>query len=188
MLRPAKRVTNRRWLIRTGCPNECIRYLVEERRRNSANLLHHFRRVARKMATQRLKNAARMLQGQIAFRETEIGMPFVGPARFVVGAPFLLPAGKESSRAFIRVAKIFAQNAGGIREMDDVVAEEKIILDNVADDSPEERNVAAGTHRHPYVGQRARPRKSRIDMNDGGAALLCLHHPAETDRVGFGHR
>src|SRR5258708_17675331 len=108
MLRPAKRVTNRRCLVRTGCPNECIRYLVEERRRNSANLLYHVGRVASKVASQCLKNAARMLQGQIALRETEVRVTFVGPGLFVVSTLLFVPAGEKAGRSFLGVAKIFA--------------------------------------------------------------------------------
>ena len=44
--------------------------------------------------------------------------------------------------------------------MNDVIAEEKIVLDDVPDDPAEKCDVAAGTDRHPDVGQRARPRKS----------------------------
>jgi hypothetical protein len=72
--------------------------------------------------------------------------------------------------------------------VNDVIMEEKIVLDNVPDEPAQKRDVAAGAHRHPDIGQRARARKSGIDMNDGRATLLCFHHPAETDRMGFGHR
>src|SRR5260370_4733614 len=159
MLRPAKRVTNRRCLIRTGCPNECIRYLVEERRRNSANLFHHFRRVARKMATHRLKNAARMLQGQIAFGKTEIGVTFVKPSLFVVGALLFVPAGEKSGGSFIGVPTIFAQNAGSVGEVHGVVTKEKIVLDNVPDDPSEKGDVATGPNRHPTSRHRTPPQK-----------------------------
>ena len=71
--------------------------------------------------------------------------------------------------------------------MHHVIAEEKIVLDKVPDEAAEKRNVTTGAHRHPDIGQRARARKSGIDMNDGRAALLCFHDPAETDRVRFGH-
>src|ERR1043166_5915993 len=57
----------------------------------------------------------------------------------------------------------------------------------MSNDTAKERDVAAGADRNPDVGQRARPRKSWIDMDNGRAALLRFHHPAETDRMGFGH-
>src|SRR5450432_4280244 len=49
-------------------------------------------------------------------------------------------------------------------------------------------NVAASAHRHPNIRQRARARKTRINMNDGRTAFLRFHHPAETDRMRLGHR
>ena len=140
------------------------------------------------MAAQRLKHAARMLQGQIPLRKTEARVAFVGPGFFVVGALLFVPTGEKTGRAFIGVAKIFAQNAGRVREVDDIIAEEKIVLDNVPNEATEKCDIAAGADRHPNVGQRARARKSWIDMNDGRAALLRFHHPAETDRMRFGHR
>src|SRR5438093_1106965 len=111
MLGPAERITNRRALIWTGCGDERVRNFVKERRRNSTNFLHHFRRVTGKVAAQRLVNAARMLQGQIAFRKTEIRVTFVDPGLPVVAALLSAPAGEDASRAFFRVAKIFTQNA-----------------------------------------------------------------------------
>ena len=71
--------------------------------------------------------------------------------------------------------------------MHHVIAEEKIVFDNVPDNAAEKRDVTAGAHRHPDIGQRARARKSRIDMNNSRAALFCFHDPAEADRVRFGH-
>jgi len=71
--------------------------------------------------------------------------------------------------------------------VDNVIAEEKIVLDYVPDESAKKRDVAASADRHPDVGQRAGARKSWIDMNDSRAALLCFHDPAEADRVRFCH-
>src|SRR6266566_6393949 len=93
-----------------------------------------------------------MLQGQIALGETKAAIALVAPARPVVAALLPVPAGENAGRAFFRVAKIFAQNAGGIREVDDVIAEEKIVLDNVPDETAEKCDVAAGAHRHPDIG------------------------------------
>src|SRR5207248_6892873 len=33
----------------------------------------------------------------------------------------------------------------------------------------------------------ARPREARVDVDDLGAPLLCLHHPLEADRMALGH-
>ncbi len=129
-----------------------------------------------------------MLQGQIALGETKAAVAIVEPGLPVVAALLPAPAGEKAGRAFFGVAKIFAQNAGGIREVDDVIAEKKIVVDNVPDESAKKRNVAASADRHPDIGQRAGTRKSRIDMNNGRAVFLCFHHPAEADRMRFRHR
>src|SRR5882724_385902 len=187
MLGPAERITNRRALIWTGCGDERVRDLVKKRRRNAANFLYHLRRVTSEVASQCLQNAPRMLQGQIALGETQAVIALVEPALPVVAALFPAPAGEKAGRAFFGIAKVFAQDARGIGEVNNVIAEEEIVLDNVPDEAAEKCNIPAGAHRHPDVGQRARARKSWIDMNDGRASLLRLHDPAKTDRVRFGH-
>src|SRR6266404_6630326 len=187
MLRPTERITNGRTLVRTRSSDQRIRNFMKKRRRNAANFLYHFWRVTDEVAAQRLENAPWMLQGQIALGETQ-SVSLVEPALSIVAALLPVPAGEKAGRAFFRIAKIFAQNAGGIGEVDDVIAEEKIVLDNVPDETAEKCDVAAGAHRHPDIGQSARARKSWIDMNNGRAALLCFHNPAEADRVRFGHR
>src|SRR4051812_49363203 len=140
------------------------------------------------MAAQRLKDAARMLQGQVAFRETEIRLAVVLPGFLRIKAFFLVPTGEEASLAFFGILKVFAQNAGGVGEMDDVLSEEEVVLENVPDESAEKGNVAAGPHWHPDVSEGAGPRKAWIDMDDRGTAFLRLHHPAKTYRVRFRHR
>src|SRR6267378_7966313 len=124
MLGPAERITNRRTLVRTRSSNQCLRNFVKKHRRNAANFLYHLWCVTSKVAAQRLENAARMLQGQIAFGEAKAAIAMVEPALPVVAALLPVPAGEKAGRAFFRVAKIFAQDAGGIREVDDVVAKE----------------------------------------------------------------
>src|SRR5207244_11835583 len=71
--------------------------------------------------------------------------------------------------------------------VNDVVAKEQLVLNQVPDESAEKNDVCAGTQRYPNVGQRAGARKSWIHMDDGRAALFRFHHPAKTDRVRFGH-
>ena len=44
-----------------------------------------------------------------------------------------------------------------------------------------------GAQRHVQVGDRARAREARVDVDDLRAALLGLHHPLEADRVLLGH-
>ena len=71
--------------------------------------------------------------------------------------------------------------------MNNVLAKEEVVLDEVSDESAEKGNVGAGAQRHPDIGQRAGARKSWINMNNGRAALFCFHDPAKTDGVCFGH-
>ena len=125
---------------------------------------------------------------RLQIAEKTIDYPkFTVDGRHFVDTFLLVPAGEKPGCAFIGIAKIFAQNAGGIGEVHHVIAKEKIVLDNVPDEAAEKRDVAAGTDRHPDIGQRAGARKSWIDMNNGRAALLCFHDPAEADRMAFGH-
>src|SRR5437879_10491888 len=167
MLCPAERITNRRTLVGTRSGDQRVCNFVKKRRRNATNFLHHFGRVTSKVATQRLEDAPRMLQGQVTFGETKAAIATVKPGLPVVAALLPAPAGEKAGRAFFRVTKIFAQNAGRIGEMHHVIAEEKIVLDNVPDQPTKKRDVAAGAHRHPDIGQRAGTRKSWIDMNNG---------------------
>ena len=44
-----------------------------------------------------------------------------------------------------------------------------------------------GAQRHVHVGDRARAREARIDVDDRRAARLRLHHPLEPDRMALGH-
>src|SRR5439155_3577287 len=183
MLRPTERITNRRTLIGTRSGDQRVCNFVKKRRRNAANFLDHLWCVTGEVAAQRLENAPWMLQGQIALGETKAAIAIVEPGLPVVAALLPAPAGEKAGRAFFGVAKIFAQNARSIGEVHHVIAEEEIVLDNVPDEAAEKCDVAARAHRHPDISQRAGARKSGIDMNDGRAAFLCFHHPAEADRM-----
>src|SRR5689334_18305745 len=72
--------------------------------------------------------------------------------------------------------------------MNNVFPEEKFILDYVPNECAEKNNVRAGANWHPDIGECARARKTRIDVNDRSPIFLSFHHPAKTDRMGFGHR
>src|SRR5438876_749740 len=97
-----------------------------------------------------------MLQSQVALWKTQ-SVALVEPAFLVVSAFLLVPAREKAGRAFLGIAKIFAQDAGGIGEVHYIIAEEKIVLDNVPDEAAKKRDVAAGTDRHPilFVTERA---------------------------------
>src|SRR5207237_7620654 len=154
MLCPAERITNRRTLVGTRSGDQRVCNFVKKRRRNATNFLHHFGRVTSKVATQRLEDASRMLQGQITFGKTKAAIATVTPGLPVVAALLPVPAGEKAGRAFFGVAKIFAQNAGGVGEVHHVIAKEKIVLDNVPDEAAEKCDVAAPARRHPDLRQR----------------------------------
>ena len=71
--------------------------------------------------------------------------------------------------------------------MNDVLAKEQLVLDQVIDESTEKDNVSPCTDRDPNVCQRACARETWINVDDGRAAFFRFHHPAKTDRVRFGH-
>ena len=90
MLGPSHRVTNCSCALRTGRGGERMRDLVKNIGRNTADFLHHLRRVAGEMALQFLKNTLRILQCEIAW-DGQVAA-FVKPAVAFVSALFFVPA------------------------------------------------------------------------------------------------
>src|SRR5437870_13250707 len=127
MLCPTERITNRRTLVRTRSGDERVRNFLKKHRRNAANFLYHLWRVTSEVAAQRLENAARMLQGQIALGETKAAIAMVDPALPVVAALLPVPAGEKAGCSFFGVVRILVHNAGRVGEEDNVHAYEKIV-------------------------------------------------------------
>src|SRR4051812_20783256 len=98
MLRPTERITNCGRFVRARCSDEGISNFLKECRGNAANFFHHFGCVASEVAAQRLKNAARMLQGEVAFRKTKATITVIGPGFLVVATLLFIPTGEKSSR------------------------------------------------------------------------------------------
>ena len=71
--------------------------------------------------------------------------------------------------------------------MNHVVAKEKILLDNVPNQSAEVGDVGSGADWHPDVGQRAGSGEARINVDNGRAAFFSFHDPAESHWVGLSH-
>jgi len=71
--------------------------------------------------------------------------------------------------------------------MNDVLMKVEVVFNQMPDEPAEKHNVCARADWDPNIRQRARPRKTWIHMDDGGATLFCLHDPAKADRVGLGH-
>src|SRR5205085_12499795 len=70
---------------------------------------------------------------------------------------------------------------------DHVVPELVATLQDVVDDGPQEGDVAAGPDGDEDVGQGAGAAEARVDVDDGRALELGLHHPLEPDRMALGH-
>src|SRR6266566_7668858 len=124
MLRPAERITNRGALVRTGSSDQRIGNFMKKRRRNAANFLYHLWGITSEVAAQRLENAPRMLQRKIALWETKAVISFVEPGPPIVAELLTATAGEKAGSVFFRVAKIFAQNAGRIGEVENIFAKE----------------------------------------------------------------
>ena len=170
--------------------------------RDAADLLDHLGRVAREVALQDLEHAARVLSvwsmpsASGASSSTARRELLARPAAADVDAlvrhdpgsyrRFRVPPAEQAVEVF-GVAEILADDRRRVGVVHDVVAEVALVLDDVVDDPAEERDVAAGADRDVDVGDRARPREPRIDVDDRRAARLGLHHPPEADRVALGH-
>src|SRR5437899_12182726 len=126
---------------------------MEELRRNAADFLHHLWCIAGEMPFQFLKNTLWILQCEVALWTTQI-VAFVEPAVTLVGALLFVPAGQETIRVIFRAAEFVAQDAGGIRVMNNVLAKEELVLDEVSDECAEIGNVGASAQRHQAIGQR----------------------------------
>src|SRR5207237_10845339 len=100
MLCPGERITNLRTLVGTRSGDQRVCNFVKKRRRNATNFLHHFGRVTSKVATKRLEDAPRMLQGQIALGETKAAIATVKPGLPVVAAFIYDPDGENACLAF----------------------------------------------------------------------------------------
>ena len=85
------------------------------------------------------------------------------------------------------VLEVLVQDRGGIRVIDDVFPEIALVLQDVMNDAAQKRDVASGANGHVNIRDGAGARESRIDVDDGRAALLGLHHPAEPHRVTLRH-
>jgi hypothetical protein len=62
-----------------------------------------------------------------------------------------------------------------------------LVFENVADDTPQEGNVAARPDGDVNIGHGARPRKPWIDVNQRSAVLARFHHPLEGNGMALRH-
>src|SRR5262252_10531263 len=110
---------------------------------------------------------------------------FVLPALGVVPL-FRIPAAEQPIEVF-RVLEPLIDDRCGIRIIDHVLLEVPAVLEDVAYDPAEERDVRTRADWNVQVRDRAGPTEARIDVNDRGAPVLGLHHPAEADWMALGH-
>src|SRR5439155_1350149 len=123
------------------------------------------------MSFEFLENTLGILQSEIPFGIAQ-SFALVSPAFHLVGASVFVPAGEITVCVIFRVAVLIAQNAGRIRVVNDVIAEEEFVLDDMMDNPAKKRDIAASADWYPDIGQCARARKPWIDMDYGRAALL----------------
>src|SRR5207249_5979575 len=96
---------------------------------------------------------------------------------------------EEVTGPVVLLAAIFiAQNAGGIRVINNVLAKEEFVLKPVPDEPAKQDDGGTGADGNPDVCERARARETWIDVDDGRAAFFRFHHPTKTDWMSLGHR
>src|SRR5262245_50762705 len=187
MLRPAECVADRGSSLWPGRGRERMRNFMKKIWWNPADFFHHLRRVSRKMPLQFLEHALRMLQCEIALRTAQIAA-FVKPTLAFIGALLFIPPREISVAIVLRITVFIGQNAGGVCVMDNVVAKEQFVFNQVIDESSEKYDVSTGANRYPNVRECTCAGKSWINVNDRRAVLLRFHYPAKTDWMRFGHR
>ena len=185
LVRPADRVAEGGGALRAAVLGQGVSHLVEQLGRDAAHLGHHLGRVLREVPLERLEDATRVLERFVA-RGLDLILALVLPALVLVEHLLLVPA-REEARVLRRVLELGPEDVRRVGVMGDVLLEVKFVLQEVMDDPTHEGDVRAGADGHPEVRHRAGAGEARVDVDDHRAPLLGLHHPAETDRVGFGH-
>ncbi len=206
VMRPADRVANRSGALAAGVCAHRFGDLQKRLAGRAANLFHHFRRVALVVALQDLKDAMRILQRAVLFAAPRHGCAFrvrlpavtralsairvnrvfVLPLLEIVLGLRCVPAAEQTVQVLC-VLILVVDDQAGVGVIHDVLAEVTFVLEDVANDAAQERNIRGGPNRSVNVGDCAGAREARIHVNDLRAALLRLHHPLETDRMILGH-
>ena len=211
MLRPPDGVADRSRLVGPRPIDVVTGDAREHVARRTADAFDELRRVTREVLLQQLVHAARMLERIVAIGADQAGrLPaacvteqtvparrrlaalsgrlhaLVQPGARVVLPLLLVPSGKEPVE-ILGIAEVFTDDRRGVGVVDDVLAKVASLLQDIVDDAPEQREVRPRAERNPDVRHRGRSRKSRIDVNDRGAALAGLDDEAETDRMLLGH-
>src|SRR5579871_3803874 len=93
----------------------------------------------------------------------------------------------EEARKILGILETLLDYRCGIGVILDVLPEPAVIVQDVVDEAAEKCHVAAGPNPNKDIAQCGRAGETRVDVDQGGAFLLGLHGPAETNRMGLGH-
>src|SRR5690348_16287790 len=138
------------------------------------------------MVLQPLKNTARVLERKVALRMTQI-VTVIAPGLGRIGSRRFIPSREIAGRTIFRIAIIRPDQAGGVRVMNDVLAEEELIFNDVPNEPAKEGDIAPRANRDPNIGESARAREAWIDVDNGGPVFFRLHYPAKANWMGLGH-
>ena len=182
MLRPAERVHDGHRAIRRRSRGDHVPDLQHLVLRRAADAFDHLRRVARVVLLEQVVDAARIGQGRISL-DVAIVAARVVPTRLVVAALVRVVARVDAvvEREFV----LHDERQVGV--VDDVVALNLVLQQQVVDQSAEENDISARADRRIDVGERSRAREARIDDDQFRLVVrLRLGDPLESARMRFG--
>src|SRR5947209_18076025 len=158
MLRPAYGIYECARLVASGITAKRFSNFQEEVLRNPASLFDHFRRIARVVLFENLEDTLRVLQSRVSLfslngllldlagvrfscsaRRFRIHA-FVTPFGNVVLALLLVPSAEETVQVF-RVFEILVDDRGRVRVVEQVLLEVALVLNDIADNAAQERDV-----------------------------------------------
>ncbi len=113
-------------------------------------------------------------------------LTFVLPRLDSIRANLFIETGEQAAE-FACVLKIIFDDRRDVGLVEDVIFEPQIVLENVLDQSAEERDVGASAHRRINIGEGGRARETRIGVNDRRAFFFRLHRKTKRDGVRFRH-
>src|SRR5215208_4716342 len=211
MLRPTDRVAQRRGLLPPRVLGQGSGYLEESLLRGAADLLDHLGRIPGEVALEDLEHAARVLQRHVGrARHTGMHLPtlalaglahdaslappdggvidgvsLVTPARRIVQFAIFVPTGEQARG--IGVLEVLGDDRGRVGVDLDVLLEVLLVLEDVVDQAPEERDIGARPDRCVDVAHRRGAGEARVDVDELGALLFGDHGVPETHGVGLRH-
>jgi len=143
------------------------------------------------MALHDLQDAHRMLERRIGLWQasnpirTHVACVFPGARLQAIRAGSWIETREQPT--VVLVAVLISDERCCISVVDDVLLEVAFVLQNVADDAAEKRDVRPCADLHEHIGDGRGARVSRIDMDQHGPAVLSHHRPVKADRVRLRH-